>query len=133
MLDYTDFRMEVYCFIHLLFVCEDDGSSSCCCWTDNERAVTLLGLHERWPCKRSRRSLRKSNNREIDTMSRLNKILERHGTIVMKNLGSVSDSSCLDVAVSVNSDSLVRESDEQFLKSLVLQACTSNTWVSILL
>ncbi|GJX12081.1 CST complex subunit CTC1 isoform X1 [Tanacetum coccineum] len=110
----------------------DDGSSSCCCWTDNERVVTLLGLHGLSELKRSR-SLHKSANKKMEppcsyTMSRVSKILDRHGTVVMKNMGSVSNSSCLDVAVSVNSDNVVNQSDEQFLKSLVLQACSSNTW-----
>ncbi|XP_071712647.1 CST complex subunit CTC1 [Rutidosis leptorrhynchoides] len=98
----------------------DDGSSSCCCWTDNERAVALFSL-------RLRRSLNKSN-KKTDDVSHINKILDQHGTIVMKNNGSMTDSSCLDVALSTNSDNVVSGSDEQFLKSIVLQACSSNTW-----
>ncbi|XP_024970942.1 CST complex subunit CTC1 [Cynara cardunculus var. scolymus] len=111
----------------------DDGSSSCCCWSDNERALTLLGLHEWLSHKHFRGSLHKSN-KEIEilpcsyTLSRMSKILGQHGTVVIKNYGSVSDSSCLDVALLVNSDSFVRESDEEFLKSLILQACSSKTW-----
>nr|XP_043616294.1 CST complex subunit CTC1 [Erigeron canadensis] len=105
----------------------DDGSSSCCCWTDNERALTLLGLHESLPHKRPRKSLHKSN-KDIDSMSRISKILKQHGTVVMKNNGSVSDYSCLDIALSSNPDSFVSGSDEQFLKSLALQACSINTW-----
>ncbi|PWA88018.1 conserved telomere maintenance component 1 [Artemisia annua] len=111
----------------------DDGSSSCCCWTDNERVVTLLGLHGLSPLKRSRKTVHKSTNKKIEipcsyTMSRMSKILDRHGTVVMKNMGSVSDSSCLGVTISVNSDNIVNQSDEQFMKSLVLQASSSNTW-----
>ena len=123
-------------FIHFsfLFGCIDDGSSLCCCWTDNERAATLLGLHEWLPGKHTRGSLHKSNKEtEIRcgyTVSHLSKILDQHGTVVMKNYGSMSDSSCLDIALSVNSEFVVRESDEEFLKSLVLQTCSSNTWVS---
>ncbi|KAJ9567422.1 hypothetical protein OSB04_003388 [Centaurea solstitialis] len=110
----------------------DDGSSLCCCWTDNERATTLLGFHEWLPGKHIGGSLHKPN-KEIEircsyTMSRMSKILDQHGRLVMKNYGSMSDSSCLDIALSVNSECVVRESDEEFLKSLVLQTCSSNTW-----
>ncbi|KAI3726702.1 hypothetical protein L1987_66502 [Smallanthus sonchifolius] len=104
----------------------DDGSSSCCCWTDNETAVTLLGSREWSPHKRSKTSLHKSN--KSHTMSRLSDILNHHGTIVIKNHGSVSDSSCIDAAVSVDSNSVLKESDELLLKSLIHQACFSNSW-----
>ena len=69
----------------------------------------LLGL----PWKRSRTSLMK--------------ILDEHdGLIVIKNHGCLSVNSCIDVKVSVT----VKESDEQFLKSLLLQASSTNTWVT---
>lgn len=109
----------------------DDGSSSCCCWTDNEKVATLLGLHEWLPRKQHfRGSLHNKSNKEIEipcsyTMKRMSKILDQHGTVVMKKYG---DSSCLDVALLVNSDSFVHESDEEFLKSLILQVCSSNNW-----
>ncbi|KAI3767339.1 hypothetical protein L2E82_17434 [Cichorium intybus] len=106
----------------------DDGSSTCCCWTDNERVVMLLlGLHEEGqgqPWKRCRKSLFKSNKME---MSRMRKILDQHGSVVIKNSGSLSEYSCIDVKLSGSSGS-VKESDEQFLKSLLLQACSINTW-----
>ncbi|KAL8230888.1 hypothetical protein R6Q57_000666 [Mikania cordata] len=110
----------------------DDGSSSCCCWTDNENAVKVLGFHEWSSHKRFRGRLHTSNNKKLEacsyTMSRLSDILNQHGRIVIKNQGSMSDSSYLDAAVSVDSDNVLKESDEQFLKSLIIQACSSNTW-----
>ncbi|KAI3522092.1 hypothetical protein L1887_11571 [Cichorium endivia] len=104
----------------------DDGSSTCCCWTDNERVVMLLlGLHEEGqPWKRCRKGLFKSKKME---MSRVRKILDQHGSVVIKNSGSLSEYSCVDVKLSGSSGS-VKESDEQFLKSLLLQACSINTW-----
>lgn len=58
------------------------------------------------------------------------KILDEHDSIVVKNYGCFSDYSCVDVKVSGSSGSL-KESDEQFLKSILLHACSINTWVSI--
>ncbi|KAL7604398.1 hypothetical protein Lser_V15G18881 [Lactuca serriola] len=88
----------------------DDGSSTCCCWSDNESVITsLLGL----TLKHSRTSLMK--------------ILDEHDSIVVKNYGCFSDYSCVDVKVSGSSGSL-KESDEQFLKSILLHACSINTW-----
>ncbi|CAH1429936.1 unnamed protein product [Lactuca virosa] len=85
----------------------DDGSSTCCCWSDNESVITsLLGL----TLKRSRTSLMK--------------ILDEHDSVLVKNYGCFSDYSCVDVKVSGS----LKESDEQFLKSILLQACSTNTW-----
>ncbi|CAI9281819.1 unnamed protein product [Lactuca saligna] len=85
----------------------DDGSSTCCCWSDNESVITsLLGL----TLKHSRTSLMK--------------ILDAHDPIVVKNYGCFSDYSCVDVKVSGS----LKESDEQFLKSILLHACSTNTW-----
>ncbi|KAI3512552.1 hypothetical protein L1887_19868 [Cichorium endivia] len=67
----------------------DDGSSACCCWADNERVVMLLlGSHEEGqgpPWKRSRKSLLKSKKME---MSRMRRILDQHGSVVIKNSGN---------------------------------------------
>ncbi|CAA2996160.1 CST complex subunit CTC1 isoform X1 [Olea europaea subsp. europaea] len=58
----------------------------------------------------------------------LNKILTRHGQVVVKNYGSVFDSSCQDLAFSVDSDDLVSSSDENLLRSLIISACFSTFW-----
>ncbi|KAF5792386.1 putative CST complex subunit CTC1 protein [Helianthus annuus] len=108
----------------------DDGSSSCCCWADTETAMTLLGSHKWSPHKRTKRSSYKPDKKLEAcgySMSRMSDILNQNGRVVIKNHGSVFDS-CLDAAVSVDSDGALKESDEQFLKALILQACCSNTW-----
>ncbi|XP_076912628.1 CST complex subunit CTC1-like [Bidens hawaiensis] len=109
----------------------DDGSSSCCCWTDTETVLTFLGSREWAPHKRSKTSLHKAKRKKLeacgDTMSRLSTILNQNGRIVIKN-GSVADSSCLDAVMSVDSEIVVKESDEQFLKGLILQVCSGNSW-----
>ncbi|XP_076904587.1 CST complex subunit CTC1-like [Bidens hawaiensis] len=110
----------------------DDGSSSCCCWTDTKTVLTLLGSREWSPHKRSRTSLHKAKRKKLeacgDTMSRLSDILNQNGRVVIKNNGSVSDSSCLDAVISVDSECVIKESDEQFLKGLILQVSSSNSW-----
>ncbi|KAL2455141.1 conserved telomere maintenance component 1 [Abeliophyllum distichum] len=114
----------------------DDGSSSCCCWADCETAVALLGLH----CEEySRESYAETFGRSKATMGlarsssigRLNKILTRHGQVVVKNYGSMFDSSCQDLTFSVDSEKLISSSDEDLLRSLIIGACFSTVWTVV--
>ncbi|KAA8537704.1 hypothetical protein F0562_027306 [Nyssa sinensis] len=108
----------------------DDGSSSCCCWANSERAATLLRLHEEIPHKYLDRSYWSSNkietNRACNTaVHQVDKILKKHGRVIVKNHGSMFDSSCQDLTFSVGSDNVFSSSDEDLLKFIILNACSS--------
>lgn len=51
----------------------------------------------------------------------------------MKNYGSVFDSSCQDLAFSVDPDRLISDSDENLFRSLIANAIFSTSWVSVAL
>ncbi|GFP86506.1 cst complex subunit ctc1 [Phtheirospermum japonicum] len=104
----------------------DDGSSSCCCWTDSERAAALLGLEpEEHLLKDSAETFGRS---KAGIINQLNQMLERYGRVVVKNYGSVFDSSCQDLVFSVDSDGLISNLDEDHLRSLITNAVFSTSW-----
>nr|GMD89025.1 CST complex subunit CTC1 isoform X1 [Ipomoea batatas] len=110
----------------------DDGSSSCCCWANCERAAAFLGLHSKEHCKACEKSLWNSRKSRKDKNCssigcRLNKVIKRHGRVVVKNHGSKSDPSLQDLTFAVNSDEIISSSDEDFLRSLILKACSSTS------
>lgn len=119
--------------------CADDGSSPCCCWANDERAATLLRLYEEFPQSASENSdwtlkwTRKNNNAWCSTIYHLERILNNHHQIVVRNYGSMFDSSYQDLAVSVSSDNALNSYDENLLKSIVFNACFSKFWVSLFL
>lgn len=90
----------------------EDGSSSCCCWANAERAATLLRLHE-----------------ENATSSHLGRILKNHKRITVKNHGLYIDSPYQD-HVSVTSANALCSSDENLLKLMIFNACVGRIWVS---
>ncbi|KAL3655225.1 hypothetical protein CASFOL_001011 [Castilleja foliolosa] len=104
----------------------DDGSSSCCCWANSERAAALLGLEpEEHLQKDSAETFGKS---KAGIINQLNQMLERYGRVVVKNYGSVFDSSCQDLAFSVGSDGLLSTLDEDHLRSLITNVVFSTSW-----
>ncbi|XP_019174090.1 PREDICTED: CST complex subunit CTC1 isoform X2 [Ipomoea nil] len=110
----------------------DDGSSSCCCWANCERAAAFLGLHSKEHCKACEKSSWSSRKRRKDKSCssigcRLNKVIKRLGRVVVKNHGSTSDPSLQDLMFAVNSDEIISSSDEDFLRSLILRACSSTS------
>nr|GME09282.1 CST complex subunit CTC1 isoform X2 [Ipomoea batatas] len=110
----------------------DDGSSSCCCWANCERAAAFLGLHSKEHCKACEKSLWNSRKNRKDKKCssigcHLNKVIKRHGRVVVKNHGSTSDPSLQDLTFAVNSDEIISTSDEDFLRSLILKACSSTS------
>ncbi|KAK2992316.1 hypothetical protein RJ640_020309 [Escallonia rubra] len=114
----------------------DDGSSSCCCWTGDERAATLLRLHEGTQSEASGGNISRTKKTMIgqpgsSIRSRLDKILEQHGRVVVKNYGSMYDSSCQDLTICVGSELAISSSDEEFLKLVILNACFSTFWTVV--
>ena len=112
----------------------DDGSSSCCCWTNNEMALTLLRLDKEYEAtgESSMGSKKTLLTKSRDSNSvKLDKILQQHGRIVVRNCGSTSDASFQDIIV--GSNKIMSSRDEDFLKLSILNACSrSNLWVSFL-
>lgn len=122
-------------FFGFSFPFVDDGSSSCCCWADAERAATLLRLHEKHPRAFASNDwtlngTEKENSACSTNISRLERILKNYNRITVKNYGSLFDSSYQDLAVSVSSDNALSSSDERFVKSLVFNACFGTQQVS---
>lgn len=119
------------------FALIDDGSSTCCCWANGERAATLLRLHEELPlrafvssgctlqCVGVDKSFTKS------TMFHLERILRKNSRITVRNHGSIVDSSYQDLTVSVSSENALSTSDENLLKFIVFNSCFGTFWVSI--
>ncbi|CAI8606844.1 unnamed protein product [Vicia faba] len=89
----------------------DDGSSSCCCWANAERAATLLRLQE-----------------ELSTSYHLGKILKKHKRITVRNHGSFIDFPYQDVVVSVASGDTLNSSNENLIKHIIFNACVGRTW-----
>ncbi|XP_027090810.2 CST complex subunit CTC1 isoform X2 [Coffea arabica] len=115
----------------------DDGSSCCCCWANHERAANMLGLPTQFisteACARTSQRLkipvrRKTNNSSFD---HLNRIIRQHKRVVVKNFGSMIDSSCLDLTFSVGGDKVIGSSDENLLRCLVMSACFSSLWTVV--
>ncbi|XP_020206690.1 CST complex subunit CTC1 isoform X2 [Cajanus cajan] len=89
----------------------EDGSSSCCCWANAERAATLLRLRE-----------------ELSTSYHLGRILKNHKRITLKNHGLYIDSPYQDLVVSVTSGNALCSSDENLLKLIIFNACVGRIW-----
>ncbi|GLT57904.1 hypothetical protein SLA2020_308410 [Shorea laevis] len=114
----------------------DDGSCCCCCWANAARAATLLRLHEELPeialenigCKAKPSQC---NNSWSSSMYHLERILQKHGRITVRNYGSMVDSSYQDLVISASSDDVLTCSDENFLKFIMLNACFSTVWTVV--
>ncbi|KAL0288373.1 UNVERIFIED_CONTAM: CST complex subunit CTC1 [Sesamum angustifolium] len=114
----------------------DDGSSSCCCWADSERAAALLGLESEEilleeTAETFGRSKAGRGQQYNSTVNHVDKILEQHGRVVAKNYGSMFDSSCQDLAFSVGSGRSISSSEQDILRSLTTKAFLSTSWTIV--
>ncbi|KAL3505216.1 hypothetical protein ACH5RR_035057 [Cinchona calisaya] len=115
----------------------DDGSSTCCCWANHERAANMLRLPTEASSKES--CTKTSRRFEIPVTGKangssaghLNRILRQHGRVVIKNYGSMFDSSCLDLSFSVDNGEVICSSDENILRCLIMNACFSTLWTVV--
>ncbi|XP_077216587.1 conserved telomere maintenance component 1 isoform X2 [Tasmannia lanceolata] len=104
----------------------DDGSSSCCCWADVERAATLLRLHEFTVsvfgsnCMSAK--IMGSNKIPDTTGYRLEKMLKKHHRITVRNYGAMLDPSCIDFTFSFDSNKVFSTSDKDLVKFIIMNA-----------
>lgn len=108
----------------------DDGSSTYLCWTSGERAFTFLRLHEELPENDIDMDqwIRSDSSRNT-TAYHLEKIVWVHKRIVIKVNGSQNDALFQYVTIDVASQQLLAESEDMFLKLLILNATTGPMWV----
>lgn len=106
----------------------DDGSSFSCFWANNEMAVALLRLNDKGPHEMA------TSIREGDCNSTINfvdKIVNKHDLVSVRNYGSIYDSTGQDLTLSVASNSVINNSDEEFLKHVILHACFNTSWTVV--
>ncbi|KAJ0240964.1 CST complex subunit CTC1 [Hirschfeldia incana] len=107
----------------------DDGSSTFLCWTSGERAFTFLRLHEELPEDDIDvdQWIRSDTSRNT-TANHLEKIVWAHKRIVIKVNGSQNDALFQYVTIDVASQQLLTESEDEFLKLLILNATSGPMW-----
>ncbi|XP_010543099.1 PREDICTED: CST complex subunit CTC1 isoform X2 [Tarenaya hassleriana] len=108
----------------------DDGSSTCLCWASGKRAYTLLRLHEEIPQKAiysETWNRRDSGRRNLSY--HLEGILRKHNKLVVKSKGLQVDTLFQDVTISVGSNQPLTDSDDKFIKHLLLNGISGpNIW-----
>lgn len=108
----------------------DDGSSTYLCWTSGERAFTFLRVHEELPedAIDVDQWIRSDSSRST-TAYHLEKIVWVHKRIVIKVNGSQNDALFQNLTIDVASQQLLAESEDNFLKWLILNATSGPMWV----
>ncbi|CAI0558450.1 unnamed protein product [Linum tenue] len=105
----------------------DDGSSSCFCWASGQRAATLLRLHEELSLRAlggySLKWMAMGNGPFRSIMHHLERIINKHNRVTIKNCGPPADSCYQDLTVSVSSGSTLSAFDEYFLKFIAFNSC----------
>ncbi|KAJ4838269.1 hypothetical protein Tsubulata_022910 [Turnera subulata] len=115
------------------FACVDDGSSLCCCWANAERAAALLSLHGQLTPSvldcgaHSLKWVGKDKSLWKSKLHHLERILKKHDRITVKNYGSMTDSAYQNLTVSTSSDDLLSCLDEDLLKIMIFNACSSTS------
>ncbi|XP_024010167.1 CST complex subunit CTC1 isoform X2 [Eutrema salsugineum] len=107
----------------------DDGSSTFLCWASGKRAFTFLRLHEELPENAvDVAQWIRSDKIQNTTAYHLGKIVRVHKKIVIKCNGSQIEALFQDIAISVASNQLLTSSEDEFLKSLILNAISGPIW-----
>nr|CAD1826619.1 unnamed protein product [Ananas comosus var. bracteatus] len=105
----------------------DDGLSLCCCWADRDRAGMLLRLQENAKYVFSDAKVFKgggnTGNLQHTVGYHLQKMLKKHGRVIVKNHGIAAELSCQDLTFSCDSDKHFSSSEERLLKFIILNAC----------
>lgn len=112
----------------------DDGSSSCCCWADGDRAEMLLRIQETaaQTSISSHGTLRLGGNKQrLETMGCfLKKMLIKHRRIIVRNYGVKCDPSFPDTTCTVDSDKILSTLEEDVLRLITLNAQDGPNMVS---
>lgn len=120
----------------MLIVLTDDGSSSCCCWTNAERALSLLRLHDELPQATfestdwTLRWIGRGKKAFKTNICHLEQVVNKYNKITVKNYGSLMDSFDQDFIITASPDGLISTSDENLLKVILINACYGKSWVS---
>ncbi|KAL9680973.1 hypothetical protein QQ045_012754 [Rhodiola kirilowii] len=102
----------------------DDGSSTCCCWANADKAAAVLKMHEKVPCQAIQsKSWTKRKTRCSTVSHHLKRILKNQGRITVTNYGSVYESAGPDFIISITTPKILDESDEAMIKWIVINAC----------
>ncbi|GAB2219059.1 hypothetical protein Drorol1_Dr00006686 [Drosera rotundifolia] len=109
----------------------DDGVSPRCCWANGEKAAVFLRLHDDMPEIESERSwwevqlmAIKDPNNNLSFL--LDEILKKHGSITVRNYGSMLDYFFQDIQLQSGSDYKISISDENVLKFITLNCCSGS-------
>ncbi|KAL1219943.1 CST complex subunit CTC1 [Cardamine amara subsp. amara] len=107
----------------------DDGSSTYLCWVSGKRACSFLRLHEELPEKDIdvAQWIRKDSSRS-STAYHLEKIVRVHKRIIIKCNGSQIDTLFHDITITVASHQLLTNSEDEFLKLVILNATSGPIW-----
>lgn len=129
------------------FICKDDGSAMCNCWTDDDQASTLLSLPdicssffssdfsslERSPKGLLASGLGHSSNNNGSNKNMVGyylvHMLKKHHKVTVKNHGTSLDI-CQNLSFHSGTGKIFSILEERLLKYIILNSCQGPTFVS---